>query len=304
MSKQRFLKRYSLIINFLRRTPSSFNDIEKYLQQQSILEEENFEVALRTFQRDILDIESIFGIIIRKNRAKGVYEIEGNSDENEDKYDRLMESFEVYNALKISNNFSEAIIVERRKPLGLNHMHTLLQAIKKKSEIQFTHEKYWSNDGIMQLKNVQPIALKEARFRWYLIAKDNNDNKIKTFGLERISDLIVLNKTFENNFNYDVKSAFKHSFGIITQENELPQKVVLSFSHNQSKFIKSFPLHHSQTIIIDNKNEFRIELLILATYDFVMEIMSIGSQVKVLEPLNLKEEIKSKFKEALKLYES
>lgn len=303
MSKQRFLKRYSLIINFLRRTPSSFNDIEKYLQQQSILEEENFEVALRTFQRDILDIESIFGIIIRKNRAKGVYEIEGNSDENEDKYDRLMESFEVYNALKISNNFSEEIIVEKRKPLGLNHMHTLLQAIKKKSEIQFTHEKYWS-DEIMQLKKVHPIALKEARFRWYLIAKDISDNKIKTYGLERISDLIVLDKTFENNFNYDVKSAFKHSFGIILKDTELPQKVVLSFSHNQSKFIKSFPLHHSQTTIVDIENEFRIELLIHPTYDFVMELMSIGSQVKVLEPLSLQEEIKNKLTETIKLYEN
>lgn len=303
MSKQRFIKRYSLIINFLRRTPSSFEDIEKYLQQQSILEEENFEVALRTFQRDLKEIESIFGIKIHKNRAKGFYEITENSDENEDKYDRLMESFEIYNALKLSNNFDEEIIVEKRKPLGLEHMYSLLQAIKRKSEIQFTHEKYWTADEEKHLKNVQPIAVKEARFRWYLIAKDNKDNKFKTFGLDRISNLRVLEKTFES-LNYNPKTAFQHSFGIVTKENGIPQKVVLSFSHKQSKFIKSFPLHHSQNTIIDTKGEFRIELLLHPTYDFVMELMSIGSQVKVLEPLSLQEEIKTKLKEALKLYKN
>lgn len=302
MSKQRFIKRYSLIINLLRRTPSTFDEIEKYLQQQSILEEENFEIALRTFQRDLIEIESIFGIKISNNRAKGVYEIIENSDENVDKYDRLMESFEVFNALKLATNFASEIIVEKRKPLGLENMNNLLYAIKKKFEIQFSHEKYWTEEETIQLKNVQPIALKEARFRWYLIAKDKKDNKIKTFGLDRITNLKILETTFKNTTNYDVKTAFQNSFGIVTIVDKTPETVILSFSHKQSKFIKSFPLHHSQRTVIDNQNEFRIELTIHPTYDFVMELMSIGSQVKVLEPISLQEEIKRKLKDTLKLY--
>lgn len=126
MSKQRFIKRYSFIINLLRRTPASFEAIEKHLQQQSIFEEENFEVALRTFQRDLKEIESLFGIKIQNNRAKGVYEIVENSDEECEKYDRLMESFEVFNTLNRSNQFENEIIVEKRKPLGL-HVHALVR---------------------------------------------------------------------------------------------------------------------------------------------------------------------------------
>jgi proteasome accessory factor B len=304
MSKQRFIKRYSFIINLLRRTPASFEAIEKHLQQQSIFEEENFEVALRTFQRDLKEIESLFGIKIRNNRAKGVYEIVENSDEECEKYDRLMESFEVFNTLNRSNQFENEIIVEKRKPLGLEHMYTLLSAIKKKYEVQFTHEKYWTEVDGKQLKQVQPIALKEARFRWYLIAKDNKDHKIKTFGLDRISDLQIVKQTFVSTPNYDAKTAFRDSFGIITNENKNPEKVILSFSHKQGKFIKSFPLHHSQKTIIDNQQQFQIELTIHPTYDFVMELMSIGSHVKVLEPISLREEIKKRLQDSLKLYDT
>jgi predicted DNA-binding transcriptional regulator YafY len=303
MSKQRFLKRNYLIINFLRSKPNSFKKIQEYLEQQSFLEEENYEVTLRTFQRDVKEIESTFGIEIRYNRSQGVYEIIENEDENEDKYDRLIESFEVFNALNLSNNFEKHIITEKRKPLGLENMNGLLHAIKNKLEIQFLHEKYWTKEEEeKQLKIICPLAVKEARFRWYLIGIDTKDNIIKTFGLDRLTKLEILQTTFTDSTNFDVEKKFRHSFGIVTNENEIPKKIVLSFTYNQGKYIKSFPLHHSQKEIINTKQEYRIELLLHPTYDFVMELMSIGVHVKVIEPISLQEEIKRKLKDALDLY--
>ena len=86
------------------------------------------------------------------------------------------------------------------------------------------------------------------------------------------------------------------------KQAQLPQKVVLSFSHKQSKFIKSFPLHHSQNTIIDTKGEFRIELLLHPTYDFVMELLSMGSEVVVLEPETLKNQIITILQKSLDSY--
>jgi predicted DNA-binding transcriptional regulator YafY len=51
------------------------------------------------------------------------------------------------------------------------------------------------------------------------------------------------------------------------------------------------PLHHSQKELINNEDEYRIELLLHPTYDFVMELMSIGAHVKVIEPQSLKKEM-------------
>ena len=44
---------------------------------------------------------------------------------------------------------------------------------------------------ILKEKKVKPISLKESRNRWYLIAKDEKDNIVKNFALDRIQDLFV-----------------------------------------------------------------------------------------------------------------
>ena len=301
MSKKRFLKRYSLIINKLRKNASSFEEIQKYLVDQSINDEESYEISIRTFQREIKEIASTYGVVISYNRSQGVYEIV--CDSNEERNDRLMESFEIIDALKISSNFSNHLILEKRKPLGTNNMNYLIHSIKNKNEICFSHTKYWMEEQDNTQRKVQPLALKEARYRWYLIAKDLKDNRIKTFGLDRITNLEITSTKFQLPESYNPEETFRHSFGIINVDKKEPQKIILSFSFDQGKYIKSLPLHHSQKELINDEVEYRIELLLHPTYDFVMELMSIGAHVKVLEPQSLKIEMIKKLEATLKQYE-
>lgn len=300
MSKKQFLKRYSLIINKLRKKACSFEEIQKYLADESINDEENYEISIRTFQRERKEIASLHGIEITYNRPEGVYEIvyDGNEDRNE----RLMESFEIINALKISSNLSNHIILEKRKPLGTNHMNFLIHAIKNKNEIHFSHTKYWEEEQAITLTRVRPLVLKEARYRWYLVAIDLKDNRIKTFGLDRITNLGISSSKFNLPENYNPEEAFQFSFGVISESNKSPQKIILSFSFEQGKYIKSLPLHDSQKELINDEKEYRIELLLHPTYDFVMELLSIGKEVKVVEPESLKKEIIERLEATIKQY--
>lgn len=300
MSKKQFLKRYSLIINKLRKNASSFEEIQKYLAEQSINDEENYEISIRTFQREIKEIASTHGIEINYNRSQGVYEIvyDGNEERNE----RLMENFEIIDALKISTHLSNHLILEKRRPLGTNNMNYLMHSIKNRNEISFSYSKYWAEELVDAQRKVQPLALKEARYRWYLLAKDLKDNRIKTFGLDRISNLEISNLKFEIPENYNPEETFHHSFGIINEDHKEPQKIILSFSFEQGKYIKSLPLHHSQKELINNEKEYRIELFLQPTYDFVMELLSIGAEVKVIEPESLKKELIKKMEATLNQY--
>ena len=300
MSKKQFLKRYSLIINKLRKNASSFEEIQKYLVEQSINDEENYEISIRTFQREIKEIASTHNIEIKYFRSENVYKI--INDGNEERNERLMESFEIIDALKISSNLSNHLILEKRKPLGTNNMNYLIHAIKNRNEIHFSYSKYWTEELVDTQRKVQPIALKEARFRWYLVAKDMKDNRVKTFGLDRITNLKITNLKFIFPKNYNPEETFRYSFGIINEDNKEPQKIVLSFSFEQGKYIKSLPLHHSQKELTNDENEYRIELLLHPTYDFVMELLSIGAEVKVLEPESLKNEMIKKIEATLNRY--
>lgn len=292
--------RQLLLISKLRIRPRSFEEIESILELESEITGYKLMVSQRTLQRDIQQIASLYNIEIKNDRSRNVYEIVYDGS---DAYkNRMMESFEMFNALNLSSSLEQHIIPEKRKPAGTENLHGLLHAIKNKLEIKFTHEKYWeAAEGITQ-RHVQPLAIKEARNRWYLIAKDHKDNEIKTFGLDRITNLDITRTPFTPPEDYKPEQAFQYCFGVIGLASK-PEKVVLSFTVEQGKYIQSLPLHHTQKEIAVTENEYRIELFVHPTYDFVMELMSIGNQVKVLEPESLRDTVVRNLKNTLGRYE-
>lgn len=301
MSNKETFLRHSHIISKLRKNPHSFEEIQTALENESGITGYDLTCSQRTFQRDVLEILSLYDIEIKFNRSRKAYEIVETAEENH--RERLLETFEIHNALQLSSSFSNHLILEKRKPLGTHNMYGLLHAIKNKIEIAFEHEKYWDVDTEKQLRNVQPLALIEARYRWYLIANDLKDDSIKTFGLERISNLSISKKTFTSPRDYRPEKAFRHCFGIINPEGENPEKIVLSLTPEQGKYIQSLPLHHSQKTEFENSEECRISLYLIPTYDFEMELLSLGENVTVLEPESLRNSIIGKLKSALDKYD-
>jgi predicted DNA-binding transcriptional regulator YafY len=300
MSKKQFIKRHLLIIGKLRKQTCDFKELQAFLKSQSLDDEENYEISKRTFQRDVKEIGSIYNIEITHNPKEKVYEITYDADEN--KTNRLMESYQMYNALSMSDTVANHLIVEKRKSLGAENMYGLLYAIQKQVEVSLVYEKFWAFDHEKFQRVLRPLVLKEARQRWYLIAEDPNDGAIKSFGLDRISDLEISSRRFEYPKLFNPEEKFKHSFGIISGE-ETPEKIRLWLTREQGNYIKSLPLHNSQKLISETDSEVVLELFICPTHDFMMELLSMGANVKVLEPKSLQKKIKKKLLDAVGMYE-
>ncbi len=298
MAKRETFMRYSLIIKKVRNSQPTFKEIVDYLKMESELQEYDFHISKRTFLRDIKDISSLFNIDIRYNFSKKVYYIE--NDEDPQANERILEAFDIFNALNITDRVSNYIHFEKRRSQGTEHLHGILHAIKNRVKISFTYYKYWEND--FSKRNVEPYALKEFRSRWYLLAKDLDDNVVKKFGLDRISELTITRHKFKILKEFNVNDLFRNCFGIITPVKEKLQEVELLFTAFQGRYIKSMPLHESQQIIVDNENELRVKLKIYVTHDFIMELLSFGANVKVIKPNNLIDELKEAYEEALEQY--
>lgn len=88
---------------------------------------------------------------------------------------------------------------------------------------------------------------------------------------------------------------YRYCFGIINANEGTPQEIILSFNPLQGKYIKSLPLHETQQILIDSNEELRIQLKLFITHDFVMELLSHGNTVKVMQPQILIDEVKSNY---------
>jgi predicted DNA-binding transcriptional regulator YafY len=297
MAKKEAITRYHLIINKVRNHPASFIEIKDFIEKHFEAEKLDLKFSKRTFHRDIAEIASLYNIEIKYNQYKHGYEVVHEDDTNSTHH--ILEAFDVFNALNIKERLSEYIHFENRKPKGTESLYGILHAIKNRVELKFMYHGFWAE--MPEQRFVRPLALKEFGNRWYVISSDLRDNKIKSFALDRLSDLEITRKKF-NYPDFDVKEYYKNCFGIISPNAAEPSTVTLSFNPFQGKYIKSLPLHESQQVIVDNKNEVRIKVNLYITHDFIMEILSHGNEVKVIEPQSLVDGIKQVYQDALGQY--
>ncbi|MCB9251721.1 MAG: WYL domain-containing protein [Flavobacteriales bacterium] len=306
MSKRGYITRYQLILKKLKTKPySTLAELQGYVERQyEYLKEQDDTLKIgfskRTFQRDIREIRTDFGIDIEYSRKEKGFFI-SSSEMDSTNFERRMEAFDTFNALNLTKDLSSFILLEKRRPKGTDNLYGILHAIKNRYQIKFSYQKFW--EEVESQRKVEPYAIKEFKNRWYIMAKDTKDNKVKSFAIDRLANFEITNTLFEYPENHQIEETYKYCFGIISPESNTPEKIILSFNPFQGKYIKSLPLHETQEVILDNKQELRISLKLYITYDLVMELMSYGNNVKVLEPKTLAKEIKLLHEKAFNQYE-
>lgn len=296
MAKIDLYKRWELIVRLLKVSPLSFEELNAKLIKHPEIEAGLLKFSIRTFARDIAGIEKNFKIEIKHNRGINAYEIV--EDETDFKYDRLIEAYNIVNVLKQSDVATKYVFLDNRKSKGTENFNGIIHAIQNKLIITFEHHSFW-NKEIKQRKCV-PVAMKEAQGRWYLVAFDLFKNDFKTYGLDRISNLVITPDYYRNYPEINVVEHFKDAYGIVI--NEPVAKIVLEFDNSQINYIKSLPFHHSQKIIKENKKNFTVELTMHPTYDLRMEILKYGDQCEVKEPIELRNQMKEIAQKMLKKY--
>jgi proteasome accessory factor B len=293
MAKREYIQRHLLIIKRLKNRPSSFEELHRYLIEQQDITGENFDISQRTFQRDIKDIYTIYGIEIKFNKSKGHYEVFDMEEEKD--YDRIFESFETLSAINLSNHMGKKIVLERKADKGTEHLHGILYAIDNNWLVTFQHQSYWKDEPTS--RTVQPILIKEAQHRWYLVCWDVEKKEIRNFGLDRISNLEITYQKGKQ-LDIDLTQYYHNAIGIETYVKA--EKVVLVCSNYQAQYLKSLPIHPSQKIQKETKDKCYFELFVHPTNEFIMEIFKYNNTLEVKEPKWLRAEITNRVQDMMK----
>jgi len=273
-------------------------DIARYMAARLDINSDNY--IDRTFQRDKKSLADSFGITICYHKLNNVYRIENSPVDISIK---ALEAFEVMSNLLFKEEVTPYLLFDQRRAKGLEYFNKLLQATKAGVLVRFIYQSfiYPEVDGGKRL--VEPYALKEFKGRWYLLAKDSKDNRIKTFGLDRMTALAPTRKKFNHPEDFDPVQRFSNCFGIIgPYDRQVPDELVLSLSELQYKYVKSFPLHHSQRDVESEPGTWVISLYLCINHDIEMEILSYGEEVEVLKPDYFREIIKRRLTGAASQY--
>ena len=103
------------------------------------------------------------------------------------------------------------------------------------------------------------------------------------------------------NLNYSAHMYLEMALNEDGEENELAV-VRIKVNSYHSKYIRALPLHSSQKEI-EQTNDYSIfEYHLIPTIDFKQELLSMGSNVEVLTPQNLREEMREEILEMGELY--
>jgi predicted DNA-binding transcriptional regulator YafY len=176
---------------------------------------------------------------------------------------------------------------------GTEYIKPILKAIRNKQEIEVHY--HASSSGTMGAAVIRPVLLKQYQRRWYVLSFGRK-GYYSVYALDRMEgDIRITGNRFKTETAIKASDFFKDVIGV-TVFDEKPSKVVLSFTPWQSMYVKSLPLHSTQTVLIDNNKEYRIQLNVQINYELITEILRHRAGVKIISPRELKNRVKKELK--------
>lgn len=263
------------------------------------------DIPRRTFNNWKEAIQQAFDINIECRRTGGYhYYIENPEDlENSTTRSWLLNTFTVKNIISESRGIRDRILLEN-VPSGQKHLTPIIDAMQANKWIEIVHGSYWYDKP--GTYTVQPWCLKLFSQRWYVCGYCRERDAMRTFALDRIFGLIVLDETFEYPEDFDPQGYFADFCGI-SINNDSPITTIRIRAYGiQVRYLRSLPLHHSQKeVMTDLDGEWAIfEYRIRPTWDLTSNILSRINQVEVLSPASLREEIINHINEMAARYQN
>jgi len=257
-------------------------------------------LARRTFFHYRDGVEEMFDINIQCDKSTFEYYIDDAGGESNARLRSwLVDSVSMSGMLSGAHDISNRIMLENI-PSARKHLPVMIDALKQNRRVGFSYKSYTRSrpvDGIV----LEPYFVKIFKQLWYVIGRNVKDGLVKTYALDRMSRLNLLQETFEVPAEINPSQFFKDCFGIITNKNS-PKRIVLRVEPTQAKYFRALPLHSSQQEEVhDDYSLFSYRMRI--TYDLKEELMSHGASIEVLEPKELKTLIRTELEAALKNYQ-
>lgn len=256
-------------------------------------------LARRSFYNFRSGIADTMGIDIELNRSTFEYYIASDGSKTASKRQQwLLDAMSISGMVTSSGDLSSRILLEY-VPSAREFLPVIIDAMRSNHRIQFTYKSYKRvnpQPGIV----IEPYFVKIFHQLWYVIGLNRADKVIKTYSLDRMSQVMILNKKFKIPRGFVPEEFFDDCYGITTNQDE-PKRIVIKAEPTQAKYLRALPLHHSQQEEIhDNYSIFTYHMR--NTYDLRERLLSHGSSIEVLQPLELKAQIVGEMKRALENY--
>ena len=271
---------------------------------------EKFEVSVRTIYRDI-DVISSAGIPIYATQGKGggieiaddfvlkksllsekeqeqiLVALKGLEGINKQYENELLTKLSAFFKIK-NTNWIEVDFTNWQKDNEYDELfNDIKSAIINKNIISFT---YFSSNKKETSREVKPIRLLFKGWDWYVCAFCLLRNEFRYFKLSRIRDLKILDENFEDSYE-DV---------VLIKEMEYKETVGVKLKFDRKV---AFRVYDEMGDIKEDENgNLYAEIELPNDYNLYNYIFSFGESVEVLEPIEIRNQIRDMINKMSKIY--
>jgi len=182
---------------------------------------------------------------------------------------------------------------------GQDWLDKLYDAIKTESTITIQYAPF---DRQSYAAKVSPYLLKEYKNRWYLYAYSHDKSGMRTYGLDRITDIRNSLSDYIPNEFFNPDAYFNDLIGVTL--NPDAKKILVTFEvlGGQVNYIRTQAIHSSQKEIKTSEDSSVFTIDIIPNYELESTFLSYGESVKIIKPLSIKQKLKKRMELMLAEY--
>lgn len=254
----------------------------------------------RKFHRYKNEIQEIFDVEICCNKSRGnIYYIE-NKDDISGGFTRkwLLNAMAVHAMMDQAQDINECVLYEDI-PEGTQYLSMIVDAISQRTHLQMTYHSF--NRQEQYELTLAPYCLKVFKQRWYVAGcPSTHPNEIRIYALDRVQVMRPTMEGFIYPEDFDAKQFFAPYYGVF--RNATPTKVLIEANEKSAQFLRLLPLHESQKELRKFQGNAFFEYHIAPTLDFIQELRTHGTDIRVREPEELVEIFREEARKAYKMY--
>lgn len=210
----------------------------------------------------------------------------------------MLDSYVVSNAIKGGDTPMDRVEIED-VPSAREFLPVVLDAIRANHKLSFTYAGFNRSRAEHGIR-FRPYFLKRYKQRWYMAGLREKSGDIRTYALDRVKEMTVIDERFEKDPDVTLEELFGNVLGVTSSKADV-RTVRLETTVTRAKYFRALPLHHSQKEEVHDRYSvftYRLKL----NYELVHEIMAMGDSVKVLDPPELRAMVVTELENALARY--
>ena len=249
---------YIWLLNTIARGPISRAAIDEKWAHANANEYKQDYLPESNFHRWKSTVEMLFDVKIKCNAHNEYYIEEASDIRDADLRSRLLNLMSMDSLLKDSKELSDQILFEP-VPSGEKFLAPIIEAMRDKCVLQMV-----------------------------LVYAPDID-KMRVYGLDRIHAIEPTKKKYQLPDDFDAESYFKDAYGVtVLDEQQQPEKIVISIDEDQADYLRTLPLHPSQKEIEPINGYPAFSFYVYPSEEFCQELFKYGSDLEVHEPKSLR----------------